>query len=165
MRPVLARPPLRGASPSRQPDAGDRSGPEVPTQPFLWGIMLPTQREAAVATVLVVDDDEGVRTTVCQLLESAGFDTEAAEDGEQALARLGPDIDGMVLDLHMPKLGGIRVLDALDEGPIVIILSAFQYLDRDEVEARYAERVCAFLSKPVPPPILIATVKQCLEDR
>jgi len=117
-----------------------------------------------LATVLVVDDDEGVRTTVCELLESAGFDTESAEDGTQALARLGPDIDGMVLDLHMPKLGGIRVLDALDNGPIVIILSAFEYLDRDEVEARYSEKVCAFLPKPVRPPVLIATVRECLGD-
>ena len=113
----------------------------------------------AVPKILVVDDDEGVRTTVCDLLELAGYECERACDGEQALELLAPDIDGMLLDLAMPKMDGFAVLDALSDWPVVIVMSAFEYWNQRETEARYGNRVSAFLRKPVPPPVLLDTVK------
>ncbi len=115
-----------------------------------------------MSKVLVVDDDEAVRVSVCEILAAEGYETEAAMDGEQALALLGPDIDAMLLDLHLPKLDGIHVLNALDDGPVVIVLSAFEYRARSEVENRYSDRVCAFLQKPVPPPMLLQTLRRCM---
>jgi anti-anti-sigma factor len=112
--------------------------------------------------VLVVDDDEGVRTTTCEILQSAGYDIAGAEDGEQALALLGADVHAMVLDLHLPKLDGLAVLDALPSAPPVIVVSAFEFRSRDLVESRYGSRVAAFLQKPVPPVVLLDTVKECL---
>jgi anti-anti-sigma factor len=112
--------------------------------------------------VLVVDDDEGVRTTMCEILRSAGYDIARAEDGEQALALAGSDVDAMVLDLHLPKLDGLAVLDALPATPPVIVLSAFGLRSRDLVEATYGDRVAAFLQKPVAPVVLLDTVKECL---
>ena len=61
--------------------------------------------------VLVVDDDEGVRTAVTWALEADGFSVETATDGLSALESLDrsrPDL--MVLDLSMPGLSGIDVL-------------------------------------------------------
>ena len=112
-----------------------------------------------VPKILVVDDDEGVRTTVCDLLEMAGYECERAGDGEQALELLTPDIDGMVLDLAMPKVDGFAVLDALSDWPVVIVVSAFEYWNQPDTEARYGKRVSAFLRKPVPPPLLLDTLK------
>lgn len=115
-----------------------------------------------VTKVLVVDDDDGVRTTTCEILQSAGYDIAGAEDGEQALALVGTDVDAMVLDLHLPKLDGLAVLDALPAAPPVIVVSAFQFRSRDLVESKYGHRVTAFLQKPVPPVVLLDTVKECL---
>lgn len=116
-----------------------------------------------MAKVLVVDDDEGVRSSVCGLLQSAGYETEEAEDGEKALRLVASDVDLVVLDLHMPTLDGTGLLKALsDDGPIVIVLSAFEYWTRHDMEADYANRVCAFLRKPVPPTTLLDVVRNCL---
>jgi CheY-like chemotaxis protein len=118
-----------------------------------------------MARILVVDDEEGVRESVCDLLSLSGHEVESVGDGRQALDRLeqSPAIHLMVLDLHMPRLDGLGVLAALDGGlPNVVVLSAFEYVSRDQVEDRYAERVSAFLVKPVLPPILLRTVEDCL---
>jgi CheY-like chemotaxis protein len=118
-----------------------------------------------MARLLVVDDDASVRESMCALLSLRGHEVESARDGRAALDRLeqAPTPDCMVLDMHMPRLGGIGVLEALEsELPRVVVLSAFEYVSRVEVEERFAARVCAFLVKPVPPPDLVRTVEGCL---
>lgn len=113
--------------------------------------------------VLVVDDDDGVRESTCEVLQSVGYDTEAAADGEEALRKIGPDIEAVVLDLFMPKLDGIGVLEQLREDVSVVVVSAFEYRTREQVESRCAGRVCAYLSKPVPPPKLVQAVAHCID--
>jgi CheY-like chemotaxis protein len=113
--------------------------------------------------VLVVDDDDAVRESTCAVLESAGFETESAGNGEEALAKLGPGVEAMVLDLFMPNVDGIEVLERMaDDVAVVVVVSAFEYRTRDEVERRCRGRVCAYLAKPVPPPKLVQTVADCL---
>ncbi|WP_300007206.1 response regulator transcription factor [Pseudonocardia sp.] len=63
------------------------------------------------ARVLVVDDDERVRTVVSWQLEADGFAVSHARDGAGALDRIAADRpDLVVLDLSMPGLGGLDVL-------------------------------------------------------
>ena len=68
-------------------------------------------------TVLVVDDDDDVRTVVVWRLETDGFQTAQAHDGLQALERLA---DGcpvlVVLDLSLPGLGGLDLLRRIRDG-------------------------------------------------
>ncbi len=78
--------------------------------------------------MLVVDDDERVRTVVAWQLEADGFHVTEAPDGTAALASIDderPDL--VVLDLGLPGVGGLDVLRRLrrDEGPAlpVIVLS------------------------------------------
>jgi len=118
-----------------------------------------------MAKVLVVDDEAAIRESVCDILQAAGHETEAASDGDEALRRLrrAPDIDLMVLDLFMPH-DGMGVLDALTNGPVVIVLSAFEYRSLVEMKERFGTRICAFLTKPVPPRDLLRTVEDCLSN-
>jgi two-component system response regulator PrrA len=87
--------------------------------------------------VLVVDDDEDIRTALERALRLEGFAVQVASGGHAALEMVEKERPGvMVLDVVMPDLSGISVVSRLrargDEIPICI-LSA-----RDEVEDRVA---------------------------
>jgi DNA-binding response OmpR family regulator len=67
-----------------------------------------------VAEVLVVDDDDDIRTMLRITLEGSGFAVREAADGYAALAALEEHApDCMVLDLMMPKLDGFGVLKSI----------------------------------------------------
>ena len=80
------------------------------------------------ATVLVVDDDAGMRDVLIQILEDEGYRPVAAADGTEAIARFEssprlPDV--MLLDLMMPHVDGYEVLEymrrnLLQEFPVLI---------------------------------------------
>lgn len=65
--------------------------------------------------VLVVDDALGVRQLVTQLLRPAGFEILTAEDGAVALEalKLHPDVALVVLDLNLPGMSGLAVLQRI----------------------------------------------------
>jgi CheY-like chemotaxis protein len=67
--------------------------------------------------VLVVDDDDVIRETLCELLEMHGHHAVGARDGVEALALLrgGARVSFMVLDLAMPNMNGLQVLRVLSE--------------------------------------------------
>jgi len=109
------------------------------------------------ASVLVVDDEESVRTSVAAILRSSGYEVIEAADGEDALAMLDRhDVKVVILDVRMPRLDGIGVLDALDEPPAVVLMSA--HVLAADVRARIEEKVVSFLQKPVPPRRLLDEV-------
>jgi chemosensory pili system protein ChpA (sensor histidine kinase/response regulator) len=86
---------------------------------------LPDSRKGRV---LLVDDSISVRKFVGHMLEKAGFDVTTANDGADALTRLGERrFDVMVTDLEMPRLNGYELLEdvrrraATRELPVVIL--------------------------------------------
>jgi sigma-B regulation protein RsbU (phosphoserine phosphatase) len=89
-------------------------------------------------TILAIDDDRQVRHAFRRILENAGFRVLEAEDGASGLARFRDDTpDAVLLDLRMPGLDGLDVLDILVAGspetPVVIMSGTDQV--RDVVEA------------------------------
>jgi CheY-like chemotaxis protein len=73
---------------------------------------------SAGARVLVVDDDEGIRTMVSELLQGEGYQTRTVADGAQALLeseRWQPQV--IVLDLIMPRMGGREFIQAYRHVP------------------------------------------------
>jgi DNA-binding response OmpR family regulator len=94
-------------------------------------------REGASRTVLMVDDDPDVRTSVARGLRHSGFDVRVAATGKEALRLLSNEShDALVLDVQMPELDGVAVVTALralgNDIPICV-LSA-----RDTVNDRIA---------------------------
>lgn len=64
--------------------------------------------------VLVVEDSSRLRRFLCQALRRAGYAIDAAADGEEALALTASvDYDAIVLDVMLPRLDGLSVLDRL----------------------------------------------------
>src|SRR4051812_27816502 len=86
--------------------------------------------------VLVVDDEDDVRTFVRLVLETAGYEVRCAADGKEALQAIHierPDL--VVLDLMMPVMDGWQVLAAIahEHPPLVVVLSAAADLSRAQV--------------------------------
>ena len=118
------------------------------------------------ATVLVVEDDEAVRQTTAELLRTEGYGVIEAADGIEGLERLREEsFDLVLLDLHLPRLDGIGVLDAMEDPPAVIVVSAFEYFDEDAMNSRFESKVFAFLQKPIPPQRLLSVVADSLSGK
>lgn len=113
--------------------------------------------------VLVVDDDDGSRSSMQEILALAGFRVEGAEDGVVALERLEfGRFDAMVLDVNMPRLGGLELLTHLDgASPPVVLVSADE---RPSEEIARLPRVVTFLRKPIHARDLIAAVNRVVES-
>ena len=101
--------------------------------------------------VLVVDDDESIRIMVEHVLRRHNYQVDSARDGFEAIDKLARDDYGTILlDLMMPRLGGLAVLEFLERhhpelGRSVIVMTANV---PGATEARRAGRVARVLSKP-----------------
>ncbi len=71
--------------------------------------------------ILVVDDEEKIRETISDILMDEEYDTICSEDGEDAIKKiLLEDIDAVILDVMLPKKGGMDVLDYIhNEFPLI----------------------------------------------
>jgi DNA-binding response OmpR family regulator len=84
--------------------------------------------------ILVVDDDEDIRTLVVQLLERAGHKVEQAPDGRSGLRALHaspPDL--VVLDVSMPDMDGWQTLERirdLSDVPVIMLTARGEELER-----------------------------------
>jgi len=64
--------------------------------------------------ILIIEDDVFLGQKMSQLLQSKGFDTEVCHDGEQGLlAALKSSFDLILLDIMLPSIGGLKVLNLL----------------------------------------------------
>ncbi len=80
-----------------------------------------------VTTVLIVDDDEGIRETLRFMLEDAGYSVIEAENGSKALDRLRASQESLVvlLDVKMPVLNGEQLLEKVAQEPLLLQRHAF----------------------------------------
>jgi DNA-binding response OmpR family regulator len=118
--------------------------------------------------VLVVDDAEGIRAFLANLLELEGYDVDTAEDGRSALALLegGAAPDVILLDVMLPGIDGLETLRrvrALDARVPVVMLSVIGKASTI-VEAMQLG-AADYLNKPFEEPVLRATLEKALERR
>lgn len=119
-----------------------------------------------MADILIVDDDEIIRDTLCELL-SASYVCETAGTAEDALSRLaGKHFDLVITDISMPGLTGSqllrRVLQSYPETPVIIISG---YSDQDHAQSLIALGAFDYLLKPFRLEVVEASVKRALERR
>jgi CheY-like chemotaxis protein len=117
-----------------------------------------TPERPTAPTVLVVDDEPAVRTTLRLILELEGYTVWLASDGAQALAQVATAPPRLVLlDLQMPGLDGWQTLPRLKaRAPWlpVIVVSGEPHL-REEAAAHHADGV---LPKPFDVDAVLDTV-------
>ena len=118
--------------------------------------------------ILVVDDEKDIVEIVRDLLEGEGYQILSAYDGQEALDQLQRHrIDGVVLDIKMPVLDGMRVIermraDAKIKDLPVVVLTATQVI-REAQEQFKKLKVDAWLSKPFEPNELLSAVAKVLK--
>lgn len=123
----------------------------------------------AQATILVVDDNPVTRYSTSRVLRSAGFDVLEAATGGDALRLAARAPDLVVLDVNLPDIDGFQVCRELRRQPVtartpVVHLSATFVNDINKVQGLDAG-ADGYLTHPVEPPVLIATVKAFLRTR
>ena len=105
----------------------------------------------ASRSVLVVDDEPGVRAYLATVLRGFGWSVTTANNGLEAQAHLKQsDYHLMITDLTMPEMGGFALIDWLTQQaqcPPIVIMSGYSQ-DRELLMQRHAQRVSAWLDKP-----------------
>jgi CheY-like chemotaxis protein len=109
--------------------------------------------------VLVVEDDAELRESLCEFLRDEGFDTASAEDGAEALAKAHiARPDAIVLDLLMPVMDGLQLMEALSDEADLANIPIFVVSGRAQ-DAPRGERVSIF-SKPVDVEALLIALRE-----
>ena len=129
----------------------------------------PEIRDGAAKTrVLVVDDEEFLRSIVRERLEIAGYSVEEASDGKKALAMLesGGPFDVLLTDIQMPVMNGIALLGEcgkISPGTAGIVMSANAELDT----AVHALKMgaCDYITKPFNFDVLLITIENALRKK
>jgi two-component system response regulator MprA len=115
-------------------------------------------------TILVVDDDSGLRKALRRVLVSHGFDVEVAEDGADALCRVrARAFDAVVLDVMMPGPDGIEVCERLraERHQLPVLMLTARDAVRDRVTGLNAG-ADDYLVKPFANEELVARIRALL---
>ena len=120
------------------------------------------RRGRGQGTVLVVEDEELVRSYTCRVLQGHGFDCIEAADGLEALelvTGLGSELIGVVTDVVMPTLGGGTLAQRLAElRPGLPVLFTSAYAGEEVVRRGLIPPEAPFLQKPFTPQALFDKV-------
>ena len=101
-----------------------------------------------MTTVLVVDDEPGMRETLMDILEDAGYAVISAYDGDSAMAafRANP-VDVVVMDMRMPGRDGVSVLQEMN-GPPPSVIMMTAYAVEERLRQALESRAFAMVHKP-----------------
>ena len=119
--------------------------------------------------LLIVNDDPASRYATARQLRAAGFRTREAATGMEGLQAADEGISAMVLDIHLPDIDGFELCRMLRARPAtarlpVLHLSAAYGTSDDKVRGLDAG-ADAYLTHPVEPEVLIATVQALVRTR
>src|SRR5262245_41298753 len=134
--------------------------------------MTQTHSNPSQASILIVDDENHIRLMLRTILEAEGYRVSEASNGREALEQVRRvPFEVMVLDLNMPVLHGLGVLESLKTDPPrwpprVIVLTAYgstaaavratragalDFLEKPASPQEVREAVAAVLHEPQPP--------------
>ncbi len=126
------------------------------------------EREAAKQrTVLVVDDDAGIRALLRQILTGAGHHVLEAKDGKEALAILDDgSVDLLLSDLVMPSIDGVSLIKQtrLTNPRIPIIAFTGSMAASERLAAASALGTTAVVTKPIDLQALVHLIAECLHS-
>lgn len=120
-------------------------------------------------TVLVVDDNPATRYSTARIVRAAGFLTQEAATGTDAVVMASRGVSAVVLDVHLPDIDGFEVCRQLRADvstallPVIHLSAAF--VENADKVAGLNAGADAYLVHPVEPAVLIATMQALIRAR
>jgi len=118
------------------------------------------------STILVVDDEDALRTVLSGELTSEGYEVKAAADGDEAISEVEQaSFDLVLLDIKMPRMNGFEVLKYIKEKHSqtkVVMLTGFADL-KNAIESKKLG-ADDFVSKPYDLVDLLTTIERVLSE-
>lgn len=128
------------------------TAPTAPTAQRVTADPAPTEAPTDGDTVLLADDDEGIRHQTERLLKKLGFKVLLAKDGREALEQYEAhrhDVSLVILDMIMPRMNGKEALKKLKELNFEVkVLLTSGYVEEDRVQDLLDAGAAGFLPKP-----------------
>ena len=121
-----------------------------------------------MATILIAEDDAGIRRVCMMWLAREGHTVLEAADGQTAMELLqAQDVDLLVSDVEMPRLSGTDLVawwrvEKKSSRPVIMISATYK---RSEVDSRMRNYDIQFIPKPFSPLKLTQTVEDLLAGR
>lgn len=114
--------------------------------------------------ILIVDDEQSIVTLLKYNIEKAGFETDAAFDGEEAIQKIEQNnYDLVILDVMLPKLDGMEIIKTLRQNknnvPVLMVTALDTELDKILGLEFGADD---YLTKPFSPKEVVARIKAIL---
>jgi DNA-binding NtrC family response regulator len=121
----------------------------------------------APGTILVVDDEAGIRSLLRQILVEAGYRVLEAKDGREAQLQVeGSEVDLVITDLAMPDKDGIETIQALHrERPRLKMIAMSGQFSGPSLQAAEALGAQASLDKPIQRDELLDAVARLMPGR
>jgi len=119
--------------------------------------------------ILILDDEEDIRTVIRRQLSGTQYEVLEAEDAEQAMQLLGENaltIDVIITDVRMPRISGVEAVDYFRRNhpsTPIIVLTGFP--DMDLAVDFMKEGVVDYLVKPVEREKLVEAVQKAAQQR
>lgn len=121
--------------------------------------------------ILVIDDEQEIRSTVKHHLVNANYEVVEAADGEEAIRKINEAdnpllIDAAVCDLRMPKINGTEAIRYFQKDyPTLPLIVMTGFPDTQLAVGLLKQGVKDYLVKPVEKDVLLAAVKKAVMER
>lgn len=115
--------------------------------------------------VLVVEDNEILRSAIADFFRHVGLDVETASDGQAALDHLEyASFAVLLLDYQMPVMNGLAVVEHLGQRPsrpIILMMTGFEDIDSLPINGRIVQAV---LPKPFDLEVVAGIIQACVAE-
>jgi two-component system chemotaxis response regulator CheY len=141
------------------------------TMGMAWPFGLSTGDKVCLGRVLVVDDEESIRSLLRTMLTQAGYDVEEAEDGGKAVDILNSGdnplmVDVIICDIRMPHINGMEAIAYFRaQYPSLPVIVLTGYHDEQLAYSLLRQGVVGYLEKPAERERILSSVEQAIAQR
>lgn len=138
---------------------------------MVWPFGLSTGDKVCLGRVLVVDDEESIRSLLRMMLTQAGYDVEEAEDGGQAVEILNSGdnplmVDVIICDIRMPRINGVEAITYFRaQYPSLPVIVLTGYHDEQLAFSLLKQGVVEHIEKPAQRDRILASVAHAIAQR
>ncbi|MEW5802338.1 MAG: response regulator [bacterium] len=121
--------------------------------------------------ILIVDDQSGMRETLIDILEEAGYEVDAAGDGYGAIEKADQQFfDVILIDIIMPGINGVDTIKEIQRankrpGRKTEFILMTAYSAETLIEEALSCGIYQYINKPFPPEQIISLVEEIRERR